>query len=277
MRRELALFVSDLFSEYVYRLPAEAGGGSSRAPDGAAVEFIPVPSLHEHARHSAGAVLTGQRVGHARGRAEQAVSTANPPRRGGAGLELDLADSRHRDRLPSEFRAALPDSGLVNYLEAQAVVRTLEALAAAAAGRTPRLTFGVIALYPAQAGLIRRLLQQARTAANLDVLVDVPVAFREREADVVLLGLTRSHGHRAVSFGEGPQALAVALTRAREKLYIFGDVGTLARRCQWHNPLDHLDEAASARERAVLSQLVGYVQGQGPHASLFQLREGSQV
>jgi hypothetical protein len=277
MRRDLALFLSDLLFNGEYQLPATSQGAGSPALVGAAVEFVPVPCLPENSRQSAGAVLAGQRVAHGRGRSGQGVHTANPPRRGGAGLELDLADVRHRDRLPTEFRAALPDAGLVNYLEAQAVVQTLEALAAEAAERRSRISVSVIALYPGQVVLIRRLLQQARSTGALNITVDVPTAFREREADVVLVSLTRSHGHRAVAFGDGPVALALALTRAREKLYIFGDVGTLARRSQWHNPLDHLDEGASAREHALITQIVAYVQGQGSHPSLFQLREGSTV
>jgi hypothetical protein len=282
MQRDLALFLSDLLFEGEYRLPdrRSLAGASGLCPaveePGSAVEFVPVPPLQDNVRQGAGAMLSGQRSAHGRGRTAEAVHTAQP-RRGGAGLELDLADVRHRDRLPSEFRAALPDAGLVNYLEAQAVVHTLEALAADPAVRAARPSVGVIALYAGQAALIRRLLQQSPAAAALDVTVDVPAGFRERESAIVLLSLTRSHSHRAVSFGDGPPALALALTRARTKLYVFGDVGTLARRSQWHNPLDHLDEAASAREWVIVSALLAYVQGKGRHAPLFQLHEGSQA
>ena len=57
-------------------------------------------------------------------------------------------------RLPARG-ADLPRQGLVNFLEAQAVVRKLEELAA---DKThPRGSVAVIALYPAQAELIHRL------------------------------------------------------------------------------------------------------------------------
>jgi hypothetical protein len=105
--------------------------------------------------------------------------------------------------------------------------------------------------------------------------VDVPGAFRQREAPIVLLSLTRSHSHRAVSFGEEPQTLAQGLTRARCRLIIFGDPGTLARRGQWEGPLDHLDEMAAGRERRLIGQLLRYLQGHGPHAEVFHLCEGS--
>jgi superfamily I DNA and/or RNA helicase len=198
-------------------------------------------------------------------------------------LELDLSDSRHRDRLPPELRANLPGEGFVNLLEAQAVVRHLEALVAdpsvRGVGGETVPTLGVMALYPAQALLIRRLLQSSATlaASNLDVKVDVPAAFREQECWIGLVSLTRSHTHRAVSFGEGPPALVLALTRARARLVLFGDPGTLARRSQWDSPLDHLDEAASARERHIVSQLVDYLHGRGPHPEAFHLCEGGSA
>jgi hypothetical protein len=275
MQPGLAAFLSELLFGGEYQLPA--GSGDVAALSGLpVVQFVPVPPVHEAVKQPAGAVFSG-RPGHGRGRSAQALSTAAPPRKGGAGLEADLSDPRHRDRLPGEHRAGLPDAGLVNYLEARAVLHALEAWAADPAARAARPTVGVIALYPAQAELIRRLAQQspALAAGGLDVRVGVPGSFQERECSVVLLGLTRSHGHRAVSFGDGPHALALALTRARARVILFGDLGTLQRRCQWHNPLDHLDEAASAREHDMISRLVAYAQGQGRYPHLFQLREGS--
>ncbi len=284
MHPDLTVFLSDLLFAGDYRLAACAAPELAQALQGcpAPVEFVPVPPLHEAAgeRERAGVAAVGVRA---------PTSTLPRPfaglsRKGGAGLELDLADSRHRDRLPPELRPDLPERGLVNYLEAQAVLRTLEALVAdpavqALAGRRGEHsahTVGVMALYPAQVELIRRLMQQSPTlaATEVDVKVDVPAAFGEQECWVVLLSLTRSHTHRAVSFGDGPRSVALALTRARARLVLFGDPGTLVRRSQWDSALDHLDEAASARERELVAQLVHYLQGHGPHPQTFHLREG---
>ncbi len=52
----------------------------------------------------------------------------HPGPSGGAGLETDLTQPASAERLPAEFRNALPRQGLVNYPEALAVVRTLETL-----------------------------------------------------------------------------------------------------------------------------------------------------
>ncbi|HEV3118088.1 MAG TPA: AAA domain-containing protein, partial [Gemmataceae bacterium] len=94
-------------------------------------------------------------------------SSARMARRGGAGLELDIADPRQRDRLPEEVRGKLPREGFVNLQEAQIVVRSLAALcrhaqsANGSAGDGARPAVAVIALQAAQAELIRHLLEQA--------------------------------------------------------------------------------------------------------------------
>jgi hypothetical protein len=268
---------------------AVAGRNTTRNDWQAPVEFVSVPALPRAPERSRGR------------QAERGASPASTaplslvlPRKGGAGLELDLADPRQRERLPAEWRPDLPKQGLVNYLEAQAVVRALTALAAelplvaqtpATPSRIstppplcrPRPAVVVLALYAAQAELIRQMIRQAPSLAKagMEVEVAVPGAFRQREAGLVLVSLTRSHTHRAVAFGEGPRSLALALTRACDKLVIFGDPGTLVRRSLWHGPLDHLDETAAAWERELVAGLVRYLEGHGSHPRAFHLRKGS--
>jgi hypothetical protein len=182
----------------------------------------------------------------------------------------------------------------VNYLEARAVVRAVKDLLddpaflsdaddwyrhqAVACACNPALagpierpvasthcpTIAVIALYPAQVELLRRLLEVvvAHAPGFVRIQAGTPTDFLQRECLIALVSLTRSHTHRAVPFGEGPQQLALALTRAARRVWIFGDPGTLARRCQWSGPLDHLDEGAAERERGLLHRLVRFYQHQ---------------
>jgi hypothetical protein len=255
MQAPLALFVSDLLASGPYHAP-----GRPAAPGQAAVEFVAVPP-----------------PGGPRGRGEAKGAPRPLPTRGGAGLESDLADARHADRLPAELRAGLPNRGLVNYLEAVAVVRALEGLAHA--GANGASSVGVVALYPAQVDLVRLLIGRsaALCGSRLAVAVGTPGAFRGQEFDVVLLSLTRSHAHRAVTFGEGPHLLELALTRGRERLVVFGDAGTLARRGQWEGPVDHLDGPAASRERQLVAKLVEYLEGRGRHQDTFHLREGGNA
>jgi hypothetical protein len=271
-------------------LPRAVGGpNAARSGWQSPVEFIPVPPLPKMADR--GKERDGERGGPA---TPAAASSLVLSRKGGAGLELDLADPRQRERLPAELRPELPKQGLVNYLEAQAVVRMLTTFAvnpprmepatalpdpktARQGTCVPRRAVVVLALYAAQAELIRQMIRQAPSLAHagLEVEVTVPGAFRQQEASLVLLSLTRSHTHRAVAFGEGPRALVLALTRGCEKLVVFGDPGTLIRRSHWHGPLDHLDETAAARERELIAGLVRYLEGKGPHPRAFHLRKGS--
>jgi hypothetical protein len=269
----LATFLSEVLFDGAHRwhpagpLPAEQPA-ASRAPP---VDFVMVPAAGIENGSGRRPAMNHRSRGNG-----TRVNFTGPGRatRGGAGLEVDLASPRHLDRLPAEFRAGLPDQGFVNYLEAQAVVRTLEKLAAEPS-RPPDVL--VLALYPAQVELIRRLIRRSPlvTAWGDHVSVEFAGAARQRQAAVVLISLTRSHSHRAVSYAKNPQCLVTALTRARQRLILLGDPGTLARRAQWEGPLDHLDEAAADRERQLIVRLLRYLHGQGCHPQVFQLREGS--
>src|SRR5262249_46208393 len=149
-------------------------------------------------------------------------------------------------------------------------------------GRGPAVA--VIALYPSQAALIRTLAARAPAlgACRLAVEIGTPEQFRQRECLEALVSLTRSHphrpvalshAHRPVALGEGPQALALAFTRARTRLRVFGDPGTLVRRSQCGDPVDHLDTSTAARERALVAHLVACIQGHGEAPGVFSLRQ----
>jgi hypothetical protein len=297
---------------------APRGGARDSALTRAPVEFVAVPSLpSSENRHRAesDAPWNGGDSTAAYGCSEggQAALSVRAPRlravKGGAGLELDLGDNRPLTHLPTEVRAILPRQGLVNYLEARAVVQRLEMLAkdaaflsACANWRRRRAwpcehsgasmssdcdcpfpdsgpAVAVMALYPAQAELLRHLIHQAPALAHgpFPIEVGTPSAFHQRECLLALVSLTRSHTHRAVSYGDHPHVLAQALTRASSGLVLFGDPGTLARRSQWHGALDHLDAAAAQREAALVTHLVQYLQGHGPHPAAFHLHESSGV
>jgi hypothetical protein len=194
------------------------------AEDVAHVEFLAVPDHEPRRRH------------HGPGRP--------PGRVGGAGYEIDLADPRQRANLPPDL-ADLPASGFVNLTEAQALVRYLEPLAGPGVALTSP--------FPAQVAVLRRLLGKSPRLAHVPVL-DAADAARH-ECDLMAVSLTRSHVARAVPFGDGPGVLAGLLGRARRKVLFAGDPGTLARRLQWEGPVDHLDAAEAARERAWVAAL----------------------
>src|SRR5262249_10078180 len=125
MNPNLAQFAAEVlsFADGCFLTTRSLGAGKAPAglPGGpAGVEFVPVPAF------------TRERGPRPRDR-ERAkpldVAALLAHMRGGAALELSLEDGRHRDRMPTEVRSTLPAQGLVNFLEAQAVVRVLAALA----------------------------------------------------------------------------------------------------------------------------------------------------
>jgi hypothetical protein len=185
-------------------------------------------------------------------------------------LECNLSDPRQRSTLPEHLRTLLPRDGIVNLAEAQAVIHSLESLIQdpslrAHASQGGRPVVGVIALYSAQAELIRRLIQlsSALSAAEIEFVVADPTARCAFECSILLVSLTRSSGNMAVSVGDGPHRLIQALTRATDKVLIFGDLDALQRRCHWDGPVESLDEATARNERAILARLIQYVNGSG--------------
>jgi hypothetical protein len=174
---------------------------------------------------------------------------------GGAGYEIDLADPRQRAALPADL-ADLPAAGYVNVPEAQALVRYLEPLAGS----------GVVVTspFPAQVAVLRTLLARSGRLAGIRVLG--PGEAAPAECDLLAVSLTRSHVARAVPFGDAPAVLAGLVGRARRTVLFAGDPGTLARRLQWEGPVDHLDAAEAARERAWVAALADCPRVTGPRA-----------
>jgi AAA domain len=297
MQGPLAWILDDLLYEESNPLEGQRPVG---LPAGAPVEFVCVPSGGTDAELRGHCNLDS-------GWSGGVAAVAARPRtvKGGAGFEVDLADNRRLDSLPPDLRPLLPAEGVVNYLESQAVVRALEQIvaepaihnaaasaegapceqaAANGSGTVPVVcsadrhcpTIAVIALQPAQAVLLSVLIRRSQALAASPVRIEVgpPSAFRQRECLTAIVSLTRSHAHRAVSFGEGSQTLVQALTRASSRLILVGDPGTLMRRSQWPGELDHQEESDALKERDLAARLVRYIQGQGAHAHAFQLREG---
>lgn len=182
--------------------------------------------------------------------------------REGAGLELDLTAPRHADRLPVGLRPSLPPRGFVNYLEAQALIRRLEAWSQQDANLASEVA--LLALYEGQVELLRRLVEQSEIlrSRRFPLEVALPSRLHQRECDVVFLSLTRSHAHRCVAFGEDARELPLALTRARQRLFVFGDPGALSKRASWHGPLEQLDAQSAQQEWLRCSRLLRYLQSE---------------
>ena len=234
MYPELARLVSSIWFEDRFRIAAGSG-----QPVPQAVEFVAVSAegsrLHRRQEHGPnGTVMRG-------------------------GLETDLSDARQREHLTREFPGTVPPRGLVNLSEGRAIISLLEERSIDVAnefGGKPA-SVAILTLHAAQAELIRTLLRQSPALArpSIPLFVGHASEFRQREADLVILSLARSHERRTVSYADDPALIALAVTRARRRLVLVGDPGMLARRAQWDGPLDHLDEFAADREKGWASAL----------------------
>ncbi len=179
------------------------------------------------------------------------------PRRGGAGLEIDLADPRQRELLPNDLAALLPPRGFVNLPEAQSVAELLLKLPS-------DHSVAITAPYAAQAMVLRHYLSNDRRVA-------LPDELSRHEFDILIVSLTRSHAARAVTYGDDPAALIGLLTRPRCRLVFVGDPGTLSRRAQWEGAIDHLDEVAGERERRWVNALLRVLPARAtPHSRASQ-------
>jgi hypothetical protein len=249
---------------------ALANLASGRCDNGAAehapVEFIPVPPLSRPRPQPHDRLRRGSR-NHETAAAVDASAVVLP--KSGAGLELDLSDPRQRERLPAELRTGLPTRGFANYLEAQSILHAVRSLSQG----EHKPVIAVIALDPAQAALLRNMIGTQLPHATIQV--GTPGSFRHQEFGTVLVSMTRSHSHRPVHYGDALSALALAMTRARHKLILFADPGTLLRRAQWSGPVEQRDESTCLREREFLLRLVPYLHGQGNHARWFRLGESN--
>jgi hypothetical protein len=273
-RPALASFLSELLFPRHF-------GTLRPAPACEAVEFVPVPCGEPRERTALHDGQPAVASPHTNGTTALAPRHVRP--RLGAGFEVDLGDGRRLDAIGPELRSALPPRGIANLPEARLIVQTLESFAAdspcfAAVGDAePHVA--VLSLYPAQVELLRLLVRRSTVLADsgLRILVGLPSVLAHRECPVVCLGLTRSHANRAVPFSDDPRDLFLALTRATERLLVFGDPGTMARRSQWFGALDHLTQATGPVEQHVLIQLLSHLPERAAQARPGVVLESSGV
>lgn len=204
----------------------------------------------------------------------------------GAGLELDLQESHRVDLIPAELRSRLPASGLVNYLEALAVIQALETILDSASvasseewmqtHRPADPYLAILALTSAQVDLLTALFQRHRhyTDWRGKVFLGLPGDLKYNICHTALVSLVRSHTHHAVTYGQDPDDLHLALSLASQRLILFADTGTLVRRSQWSGPLDHLDELAARQERFLINRLVQELRRDPIASRWIQVHEG---
>ena len=124
------------------------------------------------------------------------------------------------------------NKSLSNSQEARLVIHTLRDYIDAISPQrieNERIDFGIITPYRGQARLIRRLLKMQHYFRRLrrQISVGTVDGFQGQERDVILISLVRGNADGNIGFLRDLRRMNVAITRARMKLIIVGNIQTL--------------------------------------------------
>jgi len=105
-----------------------------------------------------------------------------------------------------------------------------------------RIDFGIITPYRGQARLIRRLLKMQHYFRKLKRHISVGTVdgFQGQERDVIVISLVRGNANGQIGFLRDLRRMNVAITRARMKLIIIGNVQTLSHHRFYRALAEHI-------------------------------------
>jgi ATP-dependent RNA/DNA helicase IGHMBP2 len=138
------------------------------------------------------------------------------------------------DTAGSGFSEKIEGTSATNPDEAAFLFRYLETLVEKLTGHY-RIngfpTIAVISPYREQIRLLKDQLLQTPSLKNYEdnISVNTIDSFQGQERDVVLISMTRSNAQGEIGFLSDIRRMNVAMTRAKKKLIIIGDSGTLSR------------------------------------------------
>ena len=124
--------------------------------------------------------------------------------------------------------------GRINRAEAQLTLDTLEKYFTKIGKQRildERIDVGVISPYRAQVQLLRRMIRKKEFFKPFRGLVSVNTVdgFQGQERDIIVISLVRANADGQIGFLSDLRRMNVAITRARMKLIILGDVQTMTR------------------------------------------------
>ena len=110
-----------------------------------------------------------------------------------------------------------------------------------------RLDVGIISPYRAQVQHLRRLIRQSAYFKPYRSLIDVNTVdgFQGQERDIIVISLVRSNDDGQIGFLRDLRRMNVAITRARMKLIILGDVSTLTQHPFYRKLYHHIQSLAT--------------------------------
>ncbi len=134
---------------------------------------------------------------------------------------------------------------LTNAQEARLVIHTLRdyiEMISPQKIENERVDFGIITPYRGQARLIRRLLKMQHYFRKLKrhITVGTVDGFQGQERDVIVISLVRDNTDGNIGFLRDLRRMNVAMTRARMKLIIIGNVQALSRHRFYRELAEHI-------------------------------------
>lgn len=110
---------------------------------------------------------------------------------------------------------------------------------------TPEVSIGIISPYARQVTKIRQHISEDDILRKLNTQVNSIDGFQGQEKDVIYISLVRSNDDGEIGFLKDYRRLNVALTRARFKLIIIGDMSTLASDPIYNKLAEHIEKNGS--------------------------------
>lgn len=125
-------------------------------------------------------------------------------------------------------------AGRVNKQEANLVIQVLENFIEKIGTHRvleERIDFGVISPYKAQVCYLRHLVKQNKVLKPFrhQITINSVDGFQGQERDVIIISLVRSNEEGNIGFLRELRRMNVAMTRAKMKLFIIGNVSTLTK------------------------------------------------
>ena len=103
-------------------------------------------------------------------------------------------------------------------------------------------TIGIVSPYANQVRLIRQEVEQDAELNSFAIEVNSIDGFQGQERDIIYISLVRSNEKGNIGFLKDYRRLNVAMTRAKMKLVIIGDMSTLSSDKTYSSLADHIEE-----------------------------------
>lgn len=157
---------------------------------------------------------------------------------------IDTADVEGKEEFVGE------SFGRTNRAEAQLTLDTLQEYFTKIGKQRildERIDVGVISPYRAQVQLLRRLIKKKEFFKPYRGLISVNTVdgFQGQERDIIVISLVRANADGQIGFLSDLRRMNVAITRARMKLIILGDVQTMTRHPFYKKLYEYLMELRS--------------------------------